>query len=40
MYLEFNIIVESQYEFPLKNKENMFHEPIDTSNDLVVICKN
>ena len=24
-----------KYEFPLK----MFHEPIDTSNDLVVMCK-
>ena len=24
----------------MKNKDNMFHEPIDTSNDLVVMCKN
>ena len=29
-----------KYKFPLKNKKNMFHEPIDTSNDLVVMCKN
>ena len=39
MYLEFNIYI-FKYEFPLKNKENMFHEPIDISNDLVVMCKN
>ena len=24
----------------MKKKENMFHEPIDTFNDFVVMCKN
>ena len=26
--------------FPLENKENVLHGFIDTSNDLVVMCKN
>ena len=29
-----------KYEFPLKNKENMFYEPSDTFKDLIVMCKN
>ena len=29
-----------KYVFPLENKENVFHEPIDTSNDFVVTYKD